>query len=38
VGSLVLYAIPITSISVILGAIQFLLLDRIYRRKDRNVE
>jgi uncharacterized membrane protein len=33
VGSLVLYAIPIASVSVILGAIQFLLLDRIYRRK-----
>ncbi len=30
---LVLYAIPITAISVILGAIQFWLLDRRYRRK-----
>jgi len=38
VGSLVFYAIPIASISVILGAVQFLLLDRIYRRKDRNNE
>jgi len=31
--SLVLFAIPITSISVVLGAIQFWLLDRKYRRK-----
>jgi uncharacterized membrane protein len=38
VGSLVLYAIPIASISVILGMIQFLLMDRIYRRKARNDE
>ena len=30
---LVLYAIPITTISVILGVIQFWLLDRRYRRK-----
>lgn len=30
---LVIYAIPITSISVLLGAIQFWLLDRRYRRK-----
>jgi uncharacterized membrane protein len=33
VWSLVLYAIPITTISVILGAIQFWLLDRKYQRK-----
>jgi uncharacterized membrane protein len=33
VFSLVLFAIPITSISVILGAVQFWLLDRRYRRK-----
>lgn len=33
VWSLVLYAIPITTISIILGAIQFRLLDRKYRRK-----
>ena len=31
--SLVLYAIPITTISVILGAIQFWLFDRNYRRR-----
>ena len=37
-GSLVLYAIPIASLSVILGAIQFLLLDRLYRRKARSEE
>ena len=36
VGSLVLFAIPIASLSIILGAIQFLLLDRIYHRKARN--
>ncbi|HSB11388.1 MAG TPA: DUF969 family protein [Blastocatellia bacterium] len=33
VWSLVIFAIPITSISVILGALQFWLLDRRYRRK-----
>jgi uncharacterized membrane protein len=33
VWSLVLYAIPITTISIILGAVQFWLLDRKYRRK-----
>ena len=33
VVSLVMFAIPITSISVVLGAIQFWLLDRKYRRK-----
>lgn len=33
VWSLVMFAIPITSISVILGALQFWLLDRRYRRK-----
>jgi len=33
VWSLVAYAIPITTISIILGAIQFLWLDRRYRRK-----
>lgn len=33
VVQLVLYAIPITAISVILGAVQFLLLDRQNRRK-----
>lgn len=33
VWSLVLYAIPITTVSVILGALQFWLLDRRYRRK-----
>jgi uncharacterized membrane protein len=38
VGSLVLYAIPVASLSILLGAIQFLLLDRIYRRKARNGE
>ena len=31
--SLVLYAIPITTISVILGALQFWLFDRLYRRQ-----
>ena len=31
--SLVLYAIPITTISVILGALQFWLFDRLYRRR-----
>lgn len=36
VGSLVFYAIPIATVSVALGAIQFLLLDRLYRRKARN--
>jgi uncharacterized membrane protein len=36
VGSLVLYAIPVASISVVLGAIQFSLLDRLYQRKARN--
>jgi uncharacterized membrane protein len=36
VGRLVFYAIPIASISVLLGAIQFLLLDRLYRRGARN--
>ena len=38
VGSLVLYAIPIASLSVILGAIQFSILDRLYRKKARNKE
>jgi uncharacterized membrane protein len=38
VGSLVYYAIPVASVSVLLGAIQFLLLDRLYRRKARNDE
>ncbi len=33
VWSLVLFAIPITTVSVILGAIQFLLLDRRFRKK-----
>jgi uncharacterized membrane protein len=33
VGSLVLFAIPIASISVVLAVIQFLLLDRAFRRK-----
>ena len=33
VWSLVMFAIPMASISVILGAIQFQLLDRRYRRK-----
>jgi uncharacterized membrane protein len=33
VVSLVMFAIPITSISVVLGAIQFWLLDRKFRRK-----
>jgi uncharacterized membrane protein len=33
VWNLVMFAIPITTISVILGAIQFWLLDRRYRRK-----
>jgi uncharacterized membrane protein len=33
VWSLVIFAIPITSISVLLGAIQFWLLDRRLRRK-----
>ena len=33
VWTLVIYAIPITSISVILGALQFWLLDRRYRRR-----
>ena len=31
--SLVLYAIPITTISIILGALQFWLFDRLYRRR-----
>jgi uncharacterized membrane protein len=31
--SLVMFAIPIASISIILAAIQFLHLDRKYRRK-----
>ncbi len=33
VWSLVMFAIPITTISVVLGLIQFWLLDRRYRRK-----
>jgi uncharacterized membrane protein len=33
VWSLVMFAIPITTISVVLGVIQFWLLDRRYRRK-----
>ena len=33
VWSLVMFAIPIATISVVLGAIQFWLLDRRYRRK-----
>ena len=33
VWSLVMFAIPIATISVVLGATQFLLLDRRYRRK-----
>ena len=31
--SLVLYAIPITTLSVVLGALQFWLFDRLYRRR-----
>ena len=31
--SLVLYAIPITTISIMLGALQFWLFDRRYRRR-----
>lgn len=31
--ALVMFAIPITSVSVVLGALQFLLLDRRYRRR-----
>ena len=31
--SLVLYAIPITTVSIILGAVQFWLFDRLYRRR-----
>jgi uncharacterized membrane protein len=34
VWSLVLYAIPIATISVILGAVQFWLLDRRYRKEE----
>ena len=33
VWSLVLFAIPITTISIVLGAVQFLLLDKWIRRK-----
>ena len=33
VWALVMFAIPIATISVVLGAIQFLLLDRRYRKK-----
>lgn len=33
VWSLVLFAIPITTLSVLLGAVQFYLLDREYRKK-----
>ena len=33
IWKLVLFAIPITTISIVLGAIQFSLLDRRYRRK-----
>lgn len=38
VGMVVLYAIPIAAISVALAAIQFSLLDRLYRRKARNIK
>ncbi len=34
VWTLVLYAIPIATISVILGMIQFWLLDRRYQKKE----
>ena len=37
VWSLVMYAIPITTISVFLGVAQFLMLDRRYRRKAETV-
>ncbi|HST21989.1 MAG TPA: DUF969 family protein, partial [Blastocatellia bacterium] len=33
VGRLVLFAIPIASISIVLAIIQFMLFDRIFRRK-----
>ncbi|MFY9572145.1 MAG: DUF969 family protein [Blastocatellia bacterium] len=36
VWTLVMFAIPITTISVILGALQFWLLDRRYKRKATN--
>jgi uncharacterized membrane protein len=36
VWSLVVYAIPIATLSVILGMIQFWLLDRRYQRKGKS--
>jgi uncharacterized membrane protein len=36
VWSLVLFAIPITTISIVLGAVQFLLLDKWIRKEAAN--